>query len=101
MSHTDPFGSPGQPNQLSSEWLDLLHSVCPTLPGDDSGAEGEELATPFPIPADDPFWDKAAALGYDRPGAEPVFYPPISTSLMNLFLDSVFGPVSDGCQRSD
>ncbi len=72
MSQTDPFGSPGQPNQLSPEWLDLLYSVCPTLPEDDSGPEGKP-ETGLPIPADDPFWDQAAALGYDRPDAEPVF----------------------------
>ncbi|MGB3310530.1 MAG: hypothetical protein WBG32_09415 [Nodosilinea sp.] len=93
MSHTDPFGSPGQPNQLSPEWLDLLYSVCPTLPEDDSEPEGKP-ETGLPIPADDPFWDQAAALGYDRPDAEPVFYPPVRNVLMASFLNSVFGPPS-------
>jgi hypothetical protein len=93
MSQTDPFGNPGQPNQLSPEWLDLLYSVCPTLPEDDSGPGGKP-ETVLPIPADDSFWDQAAALGYDRPDADPVFYPPVSDVLMTSFLDSVFGPPS-------
>ncbi|WOD37182.1 hypothetical protein [Nodosilinea sp. E11] len=94
MSQTDPFGSPGQPDQqLTPEWLDLLRSVCPNLPEDDSGPEGKP-ETGLLIPADDPFWDQAAALGYDRPDVEPVFYPPVSDVLMTSFLDSVFGPLS-------
>ncbi len=93
MTQIDPFGSPGQPNQLSPEWLDLLYSVCPTLPEDNS-KPGVKPETGLPIPADDPFWDQAAALGYDRPDAEPVFYPPVNDMLMNSFLDSVFGPPS-------
>ncbi|MEA5448254.1 hypothetical protein VB780_06730 [Leptolyngbya sp. CCNP1308] len=93
MSQTDPFGSPGQPDRLSPEWLELLYSVCPTLPEYDSGPGGKsESVTPFP--ANDPFWDQAAALGYDRPDAEPVFYPPVSDVLMTSFLDSVFDPPS-------
>ena len=93
MSQTDPFGSPDQPNQLPAEWLELLYSVCPTLPDDDF-EPGGKTETVLPIPADAPFWDQAAALGYDRPDAEPVFYPPVSDVLMNAFLDSVFGPPS-------
>jgi hypothetical protein len=94
MSQTDPFGSPGQPVQLSPEWLELLRvSLRPTLPDDDF-EPGVKPEIGLPIPADDPFWDQAAALGYDRPDAEPVFYPPVSDVLMTSFLDSVFGPPS-------
>jgi hypothetical protein len=93
MSQANPFGSPGQPNQLTAEWLDILYSFWPTLPANDSEPEGKP-ETVLPIPTDEPFWDQAAALGYDRPDAEPVFYPPVSDVLMTSFLDSVFGPPS-------
>jgi hypothetical protein len=48
----------------------------------------------LPIPADDSFWDQAVALGYDRPDAEPVFYPPVNDLLLTSFLDAVFGAPS-------